>query len=91
MSLAYIMEKPDQHNAGQIVPDNSSNNRLLNEKEIAEQLNVTPSCLQAWRYRGDGPPFIKISSRCVRYQSIDLQVWIDQRRCSSTSTLQGRA
>ena len=48
-------------------------------------LNVTPSCLQAWRYRGDGLPFIKISGRCIRYRWNDLQEWIDDHRCSSTS------
>lgn len=58
---------------------------LLTEKEVATLLNVTPSCLQAWRYRGDGLPFIKISGRCIRYRWNDLQEWIDDHRCSSTS------
>jgi hypothetical protein len=58
---------------------------LLTEKEAATLLNVTSSCLQAWRYRGDGPPFIKISARCVRYKWTDLQEWIDGNRRSSTS------
>jgi predicted DNA-binding transcriptional regulator AlpA len=58
---------------------------LLTEKEAATILNVTPSCLQAWRYRGEGPQFIKISGRCVRYRWLDLQEWVDDHRCSSTS------
>ena len=64
---------------------------LLTEKEAAALLNVTPSCLQAWRYRGEGPPFIKISARCVRYRWIDLQLWIDGGRFSNTSEYAGRA
>jgi len=63
----------------------AASHSLLTEKEAAALLNVTPSCLQAWRYRGEGPPFIKISARCVRYEWIDLQEWIDGHRCSSTS------
>jgi len=41
---------------------------LLNEKQAAEYLGVTPRYLQYKRLNGGGPPFIRLSHRCVRYQ-----------------------
>ena len=42
-------------------------NALIDEKVAAKFLKVTPRCMQAMRQRGDGPRFIRMSSRCVRY------------------------
>lgn len=60
---------------------------LLTEREAAEFLKLTPRFLQARRFRGDGPPFVRISSRCVRYRAIDLDKWIGDRVSMSTSDL----
>jgi len=58
---------------------------LLTEAQAAEFLNFTSRALQAWRIRGNGPKFVRISSRAIRYQKCDLQNWIDERIKSSTS------
>ncbi len=58
---------------------------LLTEAEAAELLGFTPRFLQNRRTRGDGPPFIAISARAVRYLPEDLRAWAEQRRRSSTS------
>jgi phage terminase Nu1 subunit (DNA packaging protein) len=58
---------------------------LMNEKEAAELLGFAVRTLQTWRSRGGGPPFIGVSSRCVRYQREDLLAWIAERRRLSTS------
>jgi len=58
---------------------------LLNEKQAARFLNFTPRCLQAWRQRGGGPKYVRISSRAVRYRRQDLDSWIEERLKSSTS------
>jgi hypothetical protein len=47
---------------------NESISPLLNEKQAAEYLGVTPRYLQYKRINGGGPPFIRLSHRCVRYQ-----------------------
>ena len=60
-------------------------NPLLTEKDVGHLLNLTPSCLQAWRLKGDGPPFIRISGRCIRYRHTDVEAWIEDNLCSSTS------
>ena len=58
---------------------------LMNEKEAAELLGFAVRTLQTWRSRGGGPPFIRVSSRCVRYRREDLLAWIAERRRLSTS------
>jgi Helix-turn-helix domain len=58
---------------------------LLSEAQSAEFLGVTPRALQAWRQRGGGPSFVRISSRCVRYRRRDLIAWAEARLRTSTS------
>ena len=42
-------------------------NALIDEKAAAAFLGVTVRFLQGRRQRGDGPQFIRMSSRCIRY------------------------
>src|SRR5919201_803353 len=58
---------------------------LLPEAQSAELLGVTARALQAWRQRGGGPNFVRISSRCIRYRRRDLIAWAAARLRSSTS------
>jgi hypothetical protein len=58
---------------------------LLTEKQAATLLGFKPSALQAWRLRGDGPPFVKISARAVRYRRRDLETFVEERLRVSTS------
>ena len=57
----------------------------LNERQAAEKLGVTASAMQAWRLRGGGPDYIRISARCIRYAESALDDWMQARRVSSTS------
>lgn len=58
---------------------------LLSEAQASELFGVTPRALQAWRTRGGGPPFVRISSRCVRYRRRDLLLFAESRLRRSTS------
>ncbi len=62
-----------------------ANTILLTETEAAKLLGFSSRTLQSWRGSGGGPPFIKISDRCVRYTEDDLSRWIAERRRLSTS------
>ncbi len=59
--------------------------QLLTEKETARLLGMTPRFLQARRVRGNGPPFVRISSRAIRYRVSDLDRWIRDRLRISTA------
>ncbi len=58
---------------------------LLPETETADFLDVTPRSLQSWRQRGCGPPFVRISARCVKYTRFRCKIWYDERMRVSTS------
>lgn len=49
---------------------------LMRQDEVAKLLNVSPRVLEAWRCRGGGPTFVKISVRCVRYRRDDVERFI---------------
>ena len=59
--------------------------QLVNERETAAFLDVTDRALQNWRLRGGGPPFVRISSRAVRYRRRDVIEWVNDRIVRSTS------
>jgi excisionase family DNA binding protein len=52
--------------------------RLVTVEELAEYLAVPVRTLYAWRYRGDGPPALRVG-RHLRYRWCDVQTWIQQR------------
>ena len=58
---------------------------LLTESEAAAFLNFTPRAMQAWRTRGGGPAYIRVSARAIRYRQEDIDRWLDERRRTSTS------
>lgn len=53
---------------------------LLDEKQAARVIGFKPRTLSLWRARGNGPPFLKIGLRCVRYKLSDLRTWADAQR-----------
>jgi len=57
---------------------------VLNEKETAALLRVSVKTLQTWRYKGNGPKFLKFG-RAVRYRRGDLQDFVLRALRSSTS------
>lgn len=59
--------------------------RLYNEGEAALILGVTKRATQAWRKKGGGPPFVKLSGRAIRYRASDLIKFIQDRTYGSTS------
>lgn len=58
---------------------------LLPEERAARFLSLTSRTLQAWRQRGGGPVFCRISSRCVRYRLRDLIAFAESRLRTSTA------
>lgn len=53
--------------------------KLLDHAAAAEILGVEPRTLRLWR-NTRRLPFLKISSRVIRYRAADLQQWLDQCR-----------
>ncbi len=60
-------------------------NSLIDEKSAAAFLGLTDRFMQHRRQQGDGPRYVAVSSRCIRYRRIDLRAWSEARLRSSTS------
>ena len=58
---------------------------LLTERDAAAALGLTVRTLQSWRAKGGMLPFVRISSRCVRYRPEDIQAFAEARVRNSTS------
>lgn len=58
---------------------------LVDERVAADFLDLTPRTLQGWRQKGEGPKFVRLSNRCVKYRRINLKQHADERLRSSTS------
>ena len=44
--------------------------------QAAEYLNLSPHTLTMWRQQGRGPAYLKFG-RCVRYDRLALDQWVD--------------
>lgn len=69
--------------------DNNHNNetqRLFSTFEAAIWIGMSEHWLKTSRFRPelDGPPFIKVGRRTVRYDVRDLNTWLEQRRYRGT-------
>ena len=58
---------------------------LFTESAAAHRMGVSPRTLQKWRITGEGPPFVRLSSRCIRYRLQDMADWTQGRLRRSTS------
>ena len=65
--------------------DHADFEQLVRQEEAAAVLCVTPRCMENWRHRGEGPKFVRISGRCIRYRKSDLDQWIKERVRTNTA------
>ena len=52
---------------------------LLTDEQAAAFLSVEPRTLRLWR-NTQGLPFIRVTSKIIRYRKVDLDGWLARRR-----------
>jgi hypothetical protein len=52
---------------------------LLYTPVVARVINTSPTWLEIGRVKGWGPPFVRLSSRVVRYRRRDVVEWLRSR------------
>jgi excisionase family DNA binding protein len=54
---------------------------LLTPKEVAHMLSLSEKTLEAWRAKGKGPPWLKLTDtgRGVRYPVDKLKAWLAEQ------------
>ena len=58
---------------------------LLRREAAAAYLSVSPRFLERRAIAGDGPQFVRLSSRLIAYKQSALDRWVEQRTVASTS------
>lgn len=60
---------------------------LLDERQLADILNVSHRTPQHWRQSGKGPPYVKLDGEKgpVRYVPAEVNAWLAARTVASTS------
>ena len=54
--------------------------KLMKISEVAEFMGVTEAVIYEWRRMGEGPPFLHITARTVRYDRDDVIAWAQSHR-----------
>ena len=58
--------------------------QFLNQARLANRWQISPRTLERWRWKGEGPAFVKIGGRVV-YRLKEIEAYEGSRRCASTS------
>jgi predicted DNA-binding transcriptional regulator AlpA len=63
---------------------------ILRDRDAARYVGMSESWLRQTRMLGrtDGPPFVRIGTRAIRYRRLDLDRWLDRRLCAVTGEAQ---
>ncbi len=59
--------------------------RLLRPAEVADVLGVSERTLERWRMDGEGPQFISMSRKTIRYSAGAVEDFIDGRLKENTA------
>lgn len=52
--------------------------KYLTPKKLAELLDTTPGALANMRWRGEGPPFIKVSKKKILYNLSEVERYLER-------------
>jgi hypothetical protein len=58
---------------------------LLTAEQAAARLGCKVSALERWRCTGDGPPYVRITRKTLRYRASDLHAFVANRVVASTA------
>lgn len=53
---------------------------LIDETELARRTGTSTRTWQAYRVRKYGPPYIRISARCIRYDWRKVVIWLEDNQ-----------
>lgn len=59
---------------------------LLTPEDVGFRLGISRKALERWRGTGDGPRFVRLGHKTVRYRLEDIEAFIVARLCISTAS-----
>jgi predicted site-specific integrase-resolvase len=58
---------------------------LLLPAQVADRLGVSTKVLERWRGTGDGPAFVRLTRKTLRYRAADVEAFINGKIHTSTA------
>lgn len=52
---------------------------LLTRSQLAKYLRVSAGYLAHAAIRGEGPPFLRVGARAIRYDLVAVRAWLDEQ------------
>lgn len=62
-----------------------SSNSWMSMQDVADDLGVEKQTVQWWKTHGLGPPWVKISYKCVRIRRSAYHAWLAERAAAHES------
>lgn len=69
-------QSTDETGFAEVTP-RETDNTLLSPKQLADKIGLTKETIRDWRWLRKGPPFQRISPRCIRYNLGKVLKWIE--------------
>jgi predicted DNA-binding transcriptional regulator AlpA len=90
MPATTIDERPLRHHldrrAETLVASTAGDpDELLTTRETSDWIGNSTQWLEIGRHRGYGPPYVRVSPRCIRYRRGDVLDWLRQRTHARTA------
>jgi predicted DNA-binding transcriptional regulator AlpA len=85
-----IYASVESHHETSRTQDSDLDRYCIRAREAAKFIGVAEATLAQWRFKGEGPKFVKSGPRQVLYRIGDIKTWIDQNVVSSTSAYDAR-
>lgn len=74
-----------QRTIEQALTDDRRGDHLLSRDDIETEYRLTRRWLELAALRGDGPPYLRISRRLVRYRRADFERWLADCQRNNTA------
>jgi predicted DNA-binding transcriptional regulator AlpA len=65
--------------AAEIAAQCGDDDELLDTRQLANLLHVSTAWVEIARHEGNGPPFVRLTPRCVRYRRGEVRRWLIER------------
>lgn len=69
-----------RHLPRHIEKENKMTENLMTTKQVSTYIGIAVSTLILYRATGEGPKYIKILRRLVRYRRADVDAWLDAQK-----------
>ena len=57
--------------------------QLLTTKQLAALLAVSDQLVEIWRHKSEGPEWVALGPRCIRYKRSAVLAWLNERASSA--------